>query len=425
MNKALRKLLVLALAIVLSASAIVGGTYAWFTDTVTSERNTIKSGNLDMIVEYKTKDMNSWAEVKKDTKLFADSTFWEPGHTEVVALRIKNNGSLAFKYQAAVKIFEETEGTNVYGDKFKLSDYLDVYNSAIVETGSLGAYEIDLCLANRNHLVASSQSGKIGFGANIVQAGANIAPHDYKLDPGASCEVALAITMPTSVENDANHNGIDVPSVTFGVEVLATQAVSESDSFGNTYDEDAKFDDPNVPNALVRPITGEDLTIECTDQFNGVNSLTFLSGEQTLDCGVVFKAIEDAEDLVGKEYADWTVDFEIESTKGIDASDTDTHIALAGYYDLSSWGIDLEGKWIGFDVQGVDVPENTRKRVMETYDANITYEQIVETVKEFKCGIILKDDYFEGETITLHLCVYKPDGSKIEIGEPFSYKVPV
>lgn len=52
----------------------------------------------------------------------------------------------------------------------------------------------------------------------------------------------MVLYMPTTVGNEANPKNKDpywAAKVSFGISVDATQAVSESDSFGNTYDEDA------------------------------------------------------------------------------------------------------------------------------------------------------------------------------------------
>jgi hypothetical protein len=55
--------------------------------------------------------------------------------------------------------------------------------------------------------------------------------------------------MPTTVGNEANHNGTDVPSIEMGVNLLATQYTAESDSFDNTYDENAWHPDFVVTNS--------------------------------------------------------------------------------------------------------------------------------------------------------------------------------
>lgn len=168
-----------------------------------------------------------------------------------------------------------------------------------------------------------------------------------------------------------------------------------------------------LPYATVQKLLGDDLKIHCTDEYKAMG-LSFLKGDYTLACGLEMKANETEEDIIGKDYADWSVDFEIISTKAISKDDLETHIYLAGHYDF----LDLAktGDWIAFGIQGFDVPANKAERVMSAF-ARMKYEEIVKSVKEFKCGVIFPkgDDYFKGESITLKLCVYETDGHGNEL----------
>ena len=49
-----RALLLSALSLLLCVCMLVGSTFAWFTDSVTSANNIIKSGNLDVELYYQT-----------------------------------------------------------------------------------------------------------------------------------------------------------------------------------------------------------------------------------------------------------------------------------------------------------------------------------------------------------------------------------
>ena len=118
-----RALLMSALSLLLCASMLIGTTFAWFTDSVTSTNNIITAGNLDVELYWST-DAADWKAVDGDTNVFTDQ-LWEPGHTEVVYLKVKNAGTLALKYNLGVNIYSETIGINVAGDVFKLSDYIN------------------------------------------------------------------------------------------------------------------------------------------------------------------------------------------------------------------------------------------------------------------------------------------------------------
>ena len=119
-----RTLLSSVLSLVLCMAMLIGTTFAWFTDSVTSGNNIIKSGNLDIELEYYNEDTKEWKTVEGASDLFT-SNLWEPGHTEIVYLKLTNKGTLALKYQLGVNIVSETGSVNVEGDSFKLSQYIE------------------------------------------------------------------------------------------------------------------------------------------------------------------------------------------------------------------------------------------------------------------------------------------------------------
>ena len=72
--------------------------------------------------------------------------------------------------------------------------------------------------------------------------------------------VGLALWMPTTVGNEANHNGKDVPSISFGINLLATQLEYENDSFGTDYDEKAEMPISGIAYAEV--VDGQDYALD-------------------------------------------------------------------------------------------------------------------------------------------------------------------
>ena len=82
---------------------LIGTTFAWFTDSVSSGTNVIKAGNLDVKLEY-SKDGTNWTNADGATDLFDSSAKWEPGHVEVVYLKVSNAGDLALKYKLGVNV---------------------------------------------------------------------------------------------------------------------------------------------------------------------------------------------------------------------------------------------------------------------------------------------------------------------------------
>lgn len=220
-----RALLSSVLALFLCFAMLLGTTYAWFTDSVTSANNVIQSGNLDIELDYWNGD--SWETVEGTNSLFTNN-LWEPGHTEVVYLKLSNLGSLALKYQLAISVLSETEGTNMAGDPFKLSDYIQM---GVVEgvNGETNAY------ADRATAVEAVKdaSGIIGDG---------YAKQGEMLADAAELYMAVVVYMPENVGNVANaKTGTPAPTINLGVQVLATQMTAESDGFDNQYDEGATF----------------------------------------------------------------------------------------------------------------------------------------------------------------------------------------
>ena len=103
------------LALFLCFPMLLGTTFAWFTDSVTSANNIIKSGNLDITLEYFDIEADAWKDVKDSADILTGD-LWEPGYTDVAYLRIKNNGSLALKYALSVNIISEKSGVNKDGE---------------------------------------------------------------------------------------------------------------------------------------------------------------------------------------------------------------------------------------------------------------------------------------------------------------------
>lgn len=110
-----RALLLSLLAVVMCIVMLVGTTFAWFADTASTAVNKIQSGNLDVQLEY-SKDFTEWKKVSDTTKVFEDSTLWEPGRTEVVYLRVTNTGTLALKYTLGIYNLYNSTGKNVLGN---------------------------------------------------------------------------------------------------------------------------------------------------------------------------------------------------------------------------------------------------------------------------------------------------------------------
>lgn len=218
-----RALLTSVLALVLSLAMLAGTTFAWFTDTASTGVNRIVSGNLDVGLEYWGGAESGWLTAENSKDLFDENALWEPGYTQIVYLKVKNNGNLALTYAMQITPVHETVGVNVDGEEFKLSDYIKFGWTAFTVDGN-GA---PVALGRE-----AAQTG-VGDGAQLGTTLHRQA--ELPLEAGAEELVALVAWMPEDVGNEANYSTVQ-PTIELSLKVLATQAAVESDSFNNTYD---------------------------------------------------------------------------------------------------------------------------------------------------------------------------------------------
>lgn len=233
------------MSLLLCVSMLVGTTFAWFTDTVVSGNNVIAAGNLDIELEYY--DGSDWKTVNGATELFTGN-LWEPGHTEVVYLKLSNLGTLALKYHLGINISSETEGTNVAGKTFKLSDHIYM---GVVENA-------EPTYTSREAAITAAKGGANGIiGAGYTKSGSMVGKTG---SDEVTQYLALVVYMPTTVGNEANYmTGTAVPTINLGINLFATQVENENDSFGNDYDKGSAW-------------TGE--VTEVPAEVNGVITIT-------------------------------------------------------------------------------------------------------------------------------------------------------
>ena len=235
-----RALLTSVMALVMCVVMLVGTTFAWFTDTASTGVNKIQAGNLDIEVEYRTTAGVDWKTLDNADDLFgtADTRF-EPGHTRVVELRITNAGNLALKYKIGMNVVSETAGINKAGKPYKLSNYLKVATTGIQQYNPA-----DQISSLMERLIF--QKGDFGmwtardFANFELEYTSNGSAH--VLQPGAAQILGIKVYMPESVGNEANAISTEkAASIEFGLNILATQYTTESDSYGTQYDKDAEY----------------------------------------------------------------------------------------------------------------------------------------------------------------------------------------
>ena len=205
-----RALLSSILAMVLCCSMLIGTTFAWFTDNVTSKGNIIKTGTLNVEMYWSEgKDAptdDAWKDASKGA--IFNNTLWEPGYTEARHLKIANEGTLALKYQLAII---------PNGDVSELADVIDVYYQSPAKQIS----------ADRQNL-----GTKVGTLADVIRTGI----HDGALAAETAYTATIVLKMQESAGNKYQDKSI---GTSFSIQLIATQMASENDSFGPNYDENA------------------------------------------------------------------------------------------------------------------------------------------------------------------------------------------
>ena len=205
------------ISILLCFTMLLGMTFAWFTDSVKSENNIIQSGDLKVKMY--------WAEGKEDpsTANWKDASRgaifnnnkWEPGYTEVRHIKIANAGSLSLQYKVLIV---------ANGEVTELADVIDVYY-----------VDPAVQVANREALANAPKLGTLTEVLSVLdETGSGY------LAAGENDTITLALKMQESAGNE--YQNLALCDGGFTVQVIATQATGENDSFGNDYDKNAVAD---------------------------------------------------------------------------------------------------------------------------------------------------------------------------------------
>ena len=210
-----KALMASALSLLLCFSMLIGTTFAWFTDSVTSANNIIKSGSLDVEMYWadgtEAPDSATWTDASTGAIFNYDK--WEPGYVEVRHIKIANEGTLALKYQ--IKIVAN-------GEVSDLADVIDVYYVDPAQQ-----------IADRTAL---TDDNKLGTLTDVLANLADTA--NGELAANTADTITLALKMQESAGNEYQNKSIGSD---FSVILIATQLTAESDSFDDQYDKDAKY----------------------------------------------------------------------------------------------------------------------------------------------------------------------------------------
>ena len=227
-----RALLMSGLALLMCVSMLIGSTFAWFTDSVTSAGNKIQAGTLKLDLELLDKETGNWNSIKEDKTALFDYDKWEPGYTEFKVLKIENEGTLALKWYA--KFVSEN-------DLSILADVIDVYVKP--------SEDAELTYPADRNLEGYTKAGTLREFVNSIET----TTYGH-LNANDSAYLGIALEMQESAGN--TYQGLELGA--FDIMILATQDTVESDSFNNQYDADAEYDKVQLPAKNVTVTSAED-----------------------------------------------------------------------------------------------------------------------------------------------------------------------
>ena len=199
-------------AIIITSLILIGSTFAWFTDSVTSSGNKIQAGTLTIDLELRDADGN-WSSIKDSQEAIFNYANWEPGYTDVKILKVENEGSLALKWKAQFVSNQQLSD---------LADVIDVYVLPSVTEPVFPTRDLD----------GYSYAGTVADFVNTIEATTN-----GVLLAGEEAYLSIVLVM-RNVGNE--YQGKDLAG-SFDIRIVATQLNYEDDAIDNSYDKDAAF----------------------------------------------------------------------------------------------------------------------------------------------------------------------------------------
>ena len=235
-----RALLSSVISLLLCFAMLLGTTFAWFTDSVTSASNIIQSGNLDITLEYW--NGTTWVDAEGEVIPFvaADGRvdiLWEPGCTyEMAPFRIRNEGSLSTKLLVLLNGISGSEKLmEVIDLKTRINNIPDsVLNGSAGDVfGRFEDAEIDI--------MYGQTEGNIVFEWSL-------APQGIVTSGTGHTDTSPEFTIFAHMDETAGNEYQDLSLEGISITVIATQELYEGDSFNNRYDTDATY--PEVTNKV-------------------------------------------------------------------------------------------------------------------------------------------------------------------------------
>lgn len=219
------RLIFSTISFVVCIAMLLGTTFAWFTDSVTSGKNTISSGDFDVELLHYTDDVKSAKSVDEKTDLF-NVEFWEPGVVAFENFIVKNAGDIALKYKLAMNVGDHNTVT-ADGKTYDLSQVLKV---AVLDKEFTGSREDALKLDYSADLNAFSDSDSLLPGKDkVFSVVVYWEPNEDAIDNLYNINGEKEVNASTkSVTKDQAGNALFID---LGINLVATQLTAPDDAF--------------------------------------------------------------------------------------------------------------------------------------------------------------------------------------------------
>lgn len=175
MNEMKKTMITCALSLLLCVAALVGTSFAWFSDSVSNTGNEITAGTA--VIELNDGDTKA---------IFSsDNILWEPGMSQVATVKVENKGPTALKFSLGAEITQDEKSV---AQNFAVSW---IPNGMLTEQPLETLEELQTT---------------------------PVSPADWSLNANASMSFRLVIRMTEGTGNDAQG-----ASIQFNLTVTATQ----------------------------------------------------------------------------------------------------------------------------------------------------------------------------------------------------------
>lgn len=208
-----RALVTSVLSLLLCMIMLIGTTFAWFADEVTSTGNKIQSGSLVVDLEVLATDNQTWASVKESKEPLFNYDKWEPRYAEFKILKVQNEGTLPFQWYAEMVSAEELS---------ELANVIDVYIKEDAVQYPLDSEHNVVQYPENSELEADGWT-RVGtlaeFADSIKEKTAGI------LEVGENNEKLLGIALKMHDSVESKYQGMELGA--FDINIVATQFTAE------------------------------------------------------------------------------------------------------------------------------------------------------------------------------------------------------